>query len=356
MNEYLHDDVIPEITRISSKLVRMVSGSGHKGENCIVGLCYDKSEKGIYCNPIGSAAHFTCQDCFSENVINICHTDPHRLLKSNGRLQCSASPQCDAPSFTSSEVLSVLSDEAMEMYMNVLLDFLESRNQIGGPSPSHHELSVGEVIALLTLKCPNDACRAPLDPQPDGCLAMTCGACKINFCWLCFVVSATNQKCHEHVLLCGEHPRSDAVGNPVGDRSLFLPVQEVDPVHRRRKIEAIRRYLLEVSGENWEYVFFYCDVENVFLLFFFSSSSSSTNSTCQRCRAVVIAATAVLQDSQITVEDIFSGTNIRPEPERRVSKPSTNRSWLTFVFVCVIPIFTYNRCGLAGWYQIKSQV
>ncbi|CAJ1401426.1 unnamed protein product [Effrenium voratum] len=53
-----------------------------------------------------------------------------------------------------------------------------------------------QVAELVTLRCPS--CGAFLDPDPDGCVAMTCLACNEGFCWVCF--RACGQDAHPHAL------------------------------------------------------------------------------------------------------------------------------------------------------------
>ncbi|CAE7353658.1 ANKRD50 [Symbiodinium natans] len=57
-----------------------------------------------------------------------------------------------------------------------------------------------EVAQCLNLECPNPDCRALLDPDPDGCVAMSCRACEEGFCWVCFERCGFGGDAHPHVL------------------------------------------------------------------------------------------------------------------------------------------------------------
>ena len=46
----------------------------------------------------------------------------------------------------------------------------------------------------LNLSCPS--CGVFCDPDPDGCIAMTCSSCHVAFCWLCF--QACGRDAHPH--------------------------------------------------------------------------------------------------------------------------------------------------------------
>lgn len=54
-----------------------------------------------------------------------------------------------------------------------------------------------EVAELMNLVCPE--CNCPLDPDPDGCAAMTCCNCSIAFCWLC-LMKCDEGDAHPHVM------------------------------------------------------------------------------------------------------------------------------------------------------------
>jgi len=41
-----------------------------------------------------------------------------------------------------------------------------------------------ELHEALNLSCPY--CGVFCDPNPDGCIAMTCSSCHVAFCWMCF--------------------------------------------------------------------------------------------------------------------------------------------------------------------------
>jgi len=51
-----------------------------------------------------------------------------------------------------------------------------------------------ELHEALNLSCPS--CGVFCDPDPDGCIAMTCSSCRVAFCWLCF--QACGHDAHPH--------------------------------------------------------------------------------------------------------------------------------------------------------------
>eukprot|EP00435_Cladocopium_sp_Y103_P074650 s168_g50.t1 len=96
-------------------------------------------------------------------------------------------------------------------------------------SPRLFQLQVAE---CLTMHCPK--CHCPLDPDPDGCVAMSCMACNEGFCWVCFTC-------------CGDDAHQHALETHGG----YFPGQEfVQAWHRKlrwERVQLILRQLLEES-------------------------------------------------------------------------------------------------------------
>lgn len=106
--------------QFSTQLVRLISGD--VGSYCC--CCLELKSKGILCNsPIEQ--HFSCEECLSTFVITICDTEPHRLLKASGRIQCIASASgCKADPWIAHDVRRVINEEALDKYISVLTDFI----------------------------------------------------------------------------------------------------------------------------------------------------------------------------------------------------------------------------------------
>ena len=142
------------------------------------------------------------------------------------------------------------------------------------------------IVDSLTLRCPNTFCSVALDPSPDGCCAMRCVTCGKHFCWLCFQIQQDNSINHSHVRNCGENPKP---GN------LFPRKDLVEIVHKQRRIEAIRKCLMRLTGE-------------------IGGLKKRKNEwqTNPRCIGAVEAVKLVLEDSGITPKEVFSSTVVGP--------------------------------------------
>ncbi|CAE7382391.1 unnamed protein product, partial [Symbiodinium sp. CCMP2456] len=96
-----------------------------------------------------------------------------------------------------------------------------------------------EVASCLNLECPNPECRALLDPDPDGCVAMSCLACEEGFCWVCFERCGFGGDAHPHVMQIH------------GDYFPTKPfTQAWHRKHRWRRVHRILRELLEEAQED----------------------------------------------------------------------------------------------------------
>ena len=42
---------------------------------------------------------------------------------------------------------------------------------------------VSAIADAMCIRCPLGSCNVPLDPRPDGCMAMRCPACGTHFCF-----------------------------------------------------------------------------------------------------------------------------------------------------------------------------
>ena len=109
------------------------------------------------------------------------------------------------------------------------------------------------VVDALSLKCPDPVCSnlLPAEIDTEDCCAAKCEKCDICFCWFCFQVAVPpdHETRHNHVMRCQHNP------NPNGD--LYLrPAKRIEPIHKQRRIEAIRRVLqlrvLAESDQDWQ--------------------------------------------------------------------------------------------------------
>ena len=114
----------------------------------------------------------------------------------------------------------------------------------------HEAVSLSEaVVDALSQRCPNTQCPFPFNLLPEvmpdaweNCCAAKCPSCGICFCWFCFLVAdppdyATR---HNHVSRCRYNPNEN--GDP-----FLRPASRIEPVHRQRRIEAVRRTLARHS-------------------------------------------------------------------------------------------------------------
>ena len=299
-------DVVSSISRrVSNSFSSVTSFKGKDPDSeaiptdyCL--LCLEYKFVGIKC----SNGHFICRDqCFASLVASLCE-ESYKLRQSKGRIACPI-PDCNADHWSSREVREGLTGHfnALDVYADTLLSFLESGASdlaSAAMSKGASTESVSDVERIkemvcdsLTLKCPNPGCRFALDPNPDGCCAMKCLKCGCYFCWLCFMVTGIDSTiCHNHVRLCSENPSSG---------SLFIADNLVSEVHKRRRLEAIRRTLLGAYGNSWQ--------KN------------------KVCIDGVSLADKVLKSSDITSVEIFSSTAIAPPtPTAAPRRPPANNN------------------------------
>ena len=126
--------------------------------------------------------------------------------------------------FTRAQVEPLLGGETLKLYLEMLEPPPPPPEDI---SVDGSDLAMGDVVGKLELAlcilCPT--CHEPIDPSPDGCVAMPTGAqnggCPRGcpaFCWLCMAV-------------CGKdaHPHVNKFHSNVG----FFPAQPVLKIYQR---------------------------------------------------------------------------------------------------------------------------
>lgn len=65
---------------------------------------------------------------------------------------------------------------------------------------------VSAIADAMCIRCPVSSCHVPLDPRPDGCMALRCAYCATHFCFLCLEISDSTESCHAHVQGCELNP------------------------------------------------------------------------------------------------------------------------------------------------------
>lgn len=179
---------------------------------CLV--CFDLRPKssGLVC-PDHSAAstHLICKECLGDFVTSLRGTN--ELRRRDGGLWCCATDGVHEPSqfrrptaFTREQVEPLLEGDALRI-------FTEELEPI--PEESEHTRAVNEeLIESLNITCPT--CKQPIDPRPDGCIAIGRGppnGCPRGcdaFCWLCQEVCGSDS--HQHCMQAhGEYVRGRKV-------------------------------------------------------------------------------------------------------------------------------------------------
>ena len=107
----------------------------------------------------------------------------------NGALDCLCAHQ-QAFSFGRSMVEPLLFGDALRLY----LETMETTQAPDEGEACTPESMQPEIHEALNLGCPS--CKVFCDPDPDGCIAMTCRSCDGAFCWLC--IQPCGRDAHPH--------------------------------------------------------------------------------------------------------------------------------------------------------------
>ena len=164
---------------------------------CLICLEEVSTRRGLAC-PEG---HLICSACLQGYICSLAGSA--KLRSSNGALDCLGEHQ-QPFSFCSSMVEPLLFGDGLRLY----LETMETTE-----TPDEGEFNTPESIQpelhkALNLSCPS--CGVFCDPDPDGCIAMTCSSCHVAFCWLCFQACGRDAHPHCHVEHGGYFPpRSD---------------------------------------------------------------------------------------------------------------------------------------------------
>lgn len=170
---------------------------------CVVCLELVPKSTSLVC-PDHSAAssHVLCADCLNGTICSMRGTV--ELRDREGGLCCYASDGMHGPhpretTFTRAQVEPLLSEDILKIYREMLEPPPPEETAVDG---SDLDTVVGKLELALCIMCPT--CHEPIDPSPDGCIAMPTGAqnggCPRGcpaFCWLCMAVCGKDA--HPHV-------------------------------------------------------------------------------------------------------------------------------------------------------------
>jgi len=164
---------------------------------CLICLEEVSTRRGLAC-PEG---HLICSACLQGYICSLAGSA--KLRSSNGALDCLGEHQHPFP-FCRSMVEPLLFGDGLRLYLETM-ETTETPDEGEVHTP---ESIQPELHKALNLSCPS--CGVFCDPDPDGCIAMTCSSCHVAFCWLCFQACGRDAHPHCHVEHGGYFPpRSD---------------------------------------------------------------------------------------------------------------------------------------------------
>lgn len=204
--------------------------------SCVV--CFEYRRKGIHCEN----KHFLCHNCFPPYVTSLIE-DAGRMADNNFEIHC-CYPGCTARPWNPHEVRLMLTGELLEKYISCLvrqLQILENKEQLlaAGIDKDDIDSLMNSITDSLNLCCPS--CHIVIDPNPDGCAAIRCGACGKHFCLLCLEEQQNSSKCHSHVRICSNNP----------SRNVYASSMIREVAHKKLKIQAVQRLLRSHLGKDW---------------------------------------------------------------------------------------------------------
>jgi ankyrin repeat protein len=160
---------------------------------CLICLEEVNTLRGLVC-PVG---HLICSACLQRYICSLAGSA--KLRSSNGALDCLGAHQ-QSFSFSRSMVEPHLFGDALRLYLETMETPETSETPETTETPGEGEVQCTpesiqpELHEALNLSCPS--CGVFCDPDPDGCIAMTCSSCHVAFCWLCF--QACGHDAHPH--------------------------------------------------------------------------------------------------------------------------------------------------------------
>jgi ankyrin repeat protein len=167
---------------------------------CLICLEEVSTRRGLAC-PEG---HLICSACLQGYICSLAGSV--KLRSSNGALDCLGEHQ-QPFSFCRSMVEPLLFGDGLRLYLETM-ETMETTETPDVGEVHTPESIQPELHKALNLSCPS--CGVLCDPDPDGCIAMTCNSCHVAFCWLCFQACGRDAHPHCHVEHGGYFPpRSD---------------------------------------------------------------------------------------------------------------------------------------------------
>jgi len=194
-----HAGDLPPATQRWSRLRVLITAASAFAEAaakralCLICLEEVNTLRGLVC-PVG---HLICSACLQRYICSLAGSA--KLRSSNGALDCLGAHQ-QPFSFGRSMVEPHLFGDALRLYLETMETPETSETPETTETPGEGEVQCTpesiqpELHEALNLSCPS--CGVFCDPDPDGCIAMTCSSCHVAFCWLCF--QACGHDAHPH--------------------------------------------------------------------------------------------------------------------------------------------------------------
>jgi len=207
--------------------------------------------------------HFLCDECFDQSVFS--QLQAVDTFKSQNCTVCclycynphySEPPSSEASllcRFKPSVVSRHVSQETFDLYIKTKEEIdradaasnaeVQIRRDIAEAAVDRnkridmHRKAIEELLLLL---CPVEACKAKIDMNFDGCLAVECLTCHNEFCAWCFRVFFTNGHQHTHNDTV-QHVRACELNPYQGDVSRG---REIIKQHTNQRLEGAFRILL----------------------------------------------------------------------------------------------------------------
>eukprot|EP00900_Chrysochromulina_parva_P011850 jgi/Chrpa1/20666/Chrysochromulina_OHIO_Genome00006199-RA len=173
----------PKAGAAGDEVTLLHDGAAATRARCLICLEEVSTHRGLTC----SDGHLICSACLQRYICSLAGSAKMRSL--NGALDCLGAHQ-QAFSFGRSMVEPLLFGDALRLY----LETVETTQAPDEGEACTPESMQPELHEALNLGCPS--CKVFCDPDPDGCIAMTCRSCDGAFCWLC--IQPCGRDAHPH--------------------------------------------------------------------------------------------------------------------------------------------------------------
>jgi serine/threonine protein kinase len=237
---------------------------------CVICLEEQPRTAGIVC----ASDHFTCGGCFAQHIAAAAAEEPGVRRLREGRVCCPKAPrECAAGEFSDEQIATHGGGVAYGAYMRSRVELIEQRIVAEQEAVHTHrfEEELTKLRAMdertrfmhlaridlqeqkLTLRCPRKECAQPFDDF-DGCCALTCSKCSVQFCAWCFWAppamlhglvprdaagrATMDQDVHQHVSECAARPPAAVAHDP-----FFTPNPIVQAHWRTLKEQRVREEL-----------------------------------------------------------------------------------------------------------------